>query len=284
MNERILKSDQTKEGEQIVVNARQLVETFHLPGPDDEELPAEQASEVADETADDEDYMLPSDKAKSEAERIVGEAEQMAQEIASQAEAEASKKIEATEVEVEQLISMTMRDLESQRETLEREARERVEAEYRERYLAAVTALEAAAAELRNEHEEYLKQIEPPAQRLVLAIARQLLGRELSRSPEFVAALIARACQLIKPDQVVTVDVHPATFMLLSEDELLGDALREAGIKPRLVDLSIDEALEPGQFRAHLAGLSIDYDLSEVLAELISELEERFSQPDVEPA
>ncbi|MBN2081984.1 hypothetical protein JW859_07235 [bacterium] len=283
MNERILKSDQTKEGERIVVNARQLVETFRVPGPDDEDLPGEPALSD-DAPADDEEYLLPSDRAKNEAERIVGEAEQMAQDIAAQAEAEATKKIEETEAEVEQLISQTMRELESQREVLEREARERAEAEYRERYLAAVTALEGAAAQLRREHEEYLKQIEQPAQRLVLAIARQLLGRELSQSPEFVAALIARACQLIKPDQVVTVDVHPATFMLLSEDDLLSDALRAAGIKPALVDLALDEALEPSQFKAHLAGLSIDYDLPEILAELITELEERFGQPDVEPA
>jgi len=166
-------------------------------------------------------------------------------------------------------------DLESQRETLEREARERVEAEYRERYLAAVTALEAAAAELRNEHEEYLKQIEPPAQRLVLAIARQLLGAELSRSPEFVAGLIARAFQLMKPQQVVHVALDVETHRRLEEDELLTGTLRRAGIKSELVEIKADEALAPGQFTAEVAGMSVDYDLDEVIAELTTQIEQR---------
>ncbi len=93
---------------------------------------------------------------------------------------------------------------------MERETRSLLEAEYRERYLAAVTALEDAAAELRTGQEAYLAQLERPAFELVLAIARQLLGSELSRAPRFIGRMIAEAFLLLKPEQVAAVAVHPA--------------------------------------------------------------------------
>jgi hypothetical protein len=98
---------------------------------------------------------------------------------------------------------------------------------------------------------------------------------ELERSPEFVAELICKAFDLLKAQKAVVVRVHPGTFHRLSEDELLRNVLREAGISSELVELEIDEALEPDQFSATVNNVSVRYDLSQALAEMIVNLEQR---------
>lgn len=269
MAERILKGEQAKQGDKIVVAARQLA-ARRAATADDQPLqrPAQPPADGgASETG--------VDPALSEAERIVADAEQMAQEIAQQAEHEASRKREELESEIEQLIDSTTRELETQRESIERETRQRVEAEYRERYLAAITVLEQAAADLRTQRERYLDEIEQPAFQLVLAVARQLLMREPSRSPEFIAALIGRALAILRPDRPVTVSLAPEVFALLSDDSMLVEALSSGGVEPAQVELAGSPDLQPGQFRARCDGSVVEYDLTTAVDELIQQLEDQ---------
>jgi len=278
MPERVIKGGRAFEGDEFVVIPSA---TDSVDSPPDREIPPEsnlpegtpgQADPVSDDGAE---YQLPSEKARSEAEKIRAEAEEMAQEIATQAEAEALARREKTEDELQQMMESTLKDLETQRESLERETRTRLEQEYRERYQQAIVSLEKSAADLQAKREEYLAQIEEPAMQLVLAIARRLLGAELSRSPRFVAELIGAAFHLLKPEGMVHVELHPATFHLLSEDTLLVNSLRESGINPDLVELAIDETLKPDAFRARVGGMSVDYDLDTVIDELVNHVEER---------
>jgi flagellar biosynthesis/type III secretory pathway protein FliH len=274
MKERILKGEQAKQGDQVVVAARQLSQRQFDSGHDAQSgRPSEQPS--ANPGASEQH----SAEARSAAEQIVADAEQMAQEIAEQAKQEASRKREEIESEIEQLIDSTTRELETQRESIERETRQRVEAEYRERYLAAITALEQAAADLRTRREAYLEEIEQPAFQLVLEVARQLLLREPSRTPAFVAALITRALAILKPEQLVTVSLNPDVLRTLSEDKTLSGALSAAGLSPSQVELAGDSSLQPGQFRARCDGSAVDYDLATAIAELIRQLEHQAELP-----
>jgi len=268
MKERILKGEQAKQGDKVVVAARQLSKR-QLDG--SQGASRSRAPEPTDGVSEAIDQFP--DHARSEAERIVADAEQMAQEIAQQAEHEASRKREELESEIEQLIDSTTRELVTQRESIERETRQRVEAEYRERYLAAITALEQAAADLRTRRERYLDEIERPAFQLVLEVARQLLLREPSRTPEFITELITRALLILKPEHLVTIHLHPEVLRTLSEDGMLARALSSAGMNMSQVELAGDSALQPGQFRARCDGSAVDYDLAAAIAELIRQLE-----------
>ena len=150
-----------------------------------------------------------------------------------------------------------------------------MEKQYLERYGAALRALETAGAELRTRQDDYLKDIEQPAFSLVLAVARQVLGAELARPQAYVGPLIARAFSLLKPEQVVVVALHPATFNAVTSDPTLLSALPAAGISVKRVELTIDESLKPDQFSARINGVSIDFDLSASLAKVLAHLEER---------
>jgi len=261
MAERILKRERTRKGDEFTVAAQQVA-------------PAELNGDVGPPAAQLEGE-AGSGENPDQAEQLLVKAEQQAQSIAGRAEADAQKLRRQADEEARQLREAAAAELAQKRRVMEGEIRRELETQYGERYSAAVTALEAAAADLRQRQEQYLDQIEQPALNLVLAIARQLLGAELSRSPEFVAGLIARAFQLMKPQQVVHVALDVETHRRLEEDELLTGTLRRAGIKSELVEIKADEALAPGQFTAEVAGMSVDYDLDEVIAELTTQIEQR---------
>lgn len=265
MQDRIIKGGRSVEGDEFVVSI------CRTGTPPPEEADAQPAPEV-DAAAGEQQL---SAQALDAAERIRSEAEQMASEIAQQARAAAERQRAQTEDELAELMETTLRELETQRENIERETRTKLEQEYRDRYRQAVAALEAAAAGLGTHRDAYLAEIEQPAFNLVLAIARQLLGAELTRSPRFIAEMIKEAYKLLRPENVVQVALHPATFHLLSEDALLTGVLREAGIAVDRVELTIDETLKPAAFTARLGGVCVDYDLDTAIAELAEHLAQR---------
>jgi hypothetical protein len=140
MTDRILKGEQSKQGDNIVVSAREL--RSRQPGPS--ESPA--LPRTQPRAAGDGGTLKPAPEHRlSEAERIVADAEQMAQEIAQQAEVEACRKREELESEIEQLLDSTTREMETQRAGLEREQWQRIEAEYRARYFRPPRLDQAAA-------------------------------------------------------------------------------------------------------------------------------------------
>jgi len=212
---------------------------------------------------------------QSVAERLVNEAQQQAAELREVAESEIEQLKQRTQEELEQQRQQVERDLSEQRSQLEQQVRAELEQRYQERYAAAVSALEQAASKLGSSQAECLKETEQSAFQLTLAIAKQLLGQELDRAPDFIARLITKAFELLKPAQAATVKLAPVTFQRLAEDDLLQSALAEAGISLSLVDLAIDESLSPGQFAVELGGSNISYDLDQALTELIADLEQR---------
>lgn len=201
-------------------------------------------------------------EARYEAAAILARARDESQKITAEAQAEAARFRDAAE-----------REINARREALEREVAAALGSEYAGRYLAAICALEAAAQELRDGRREQLKALEQDAFQLVLAIARQLLGAEPERNPGFLAALIARAFLLLNPDQAAQVHLHPETYERLTQDPLLLEALGEAGIRPERIALEPDQTLSPDQFSLRVNGVSIDYDLTESLGEIIEHLE-----------
>lgn len=295
---RILKKSQVKEGGEFVVSARKLpqhdqpVEDEFAPGPETEEtdpdpFAAAERTELTDEnqTVSDEHDGHTGIEAGSEQPEIA-ETESQAAQVLRDAETRAGEIIERAEVKAAEITEQAAAratatterveaELEKRRESLEAEIRSQVEGEFKERYQSAISVLERSAKQLDTLRDEYLESIQQPAMNLVLAIAHHLLQQELSRHPEFIARLIAMSFEMLKPSEIATVKVNPATFFVLSEDELLNNALREAGIDLELVDLAIDESQAPAGFSTEINGLSVEYNLEELMVELIQHLEHR---------
>lgn len=275
MSGKVLKAGQAQAGDAIILNARllpRLDAAGYIDDADTEELePGYGVTGLGEDTPE-------IFEAKSQAQEILDLASAQANRIISAAEDEGSQILADAQEQAAALIQSTTTELDAKRAEMERSLHQQLSAQYSQRYLAAVTALEAAAQDLRAKQEEYLEQIEQPAFQLVLAIAKQLIGGELNRAPELLGAMVAQAFHLLKPEQVALVAVHPQTFECLAMDEMLNSALNQAGIKPERVELEIDETLRPDQFSLRLGGMRLDYDLSAAIAEMIEHLEERSRQ------
>ena len=197
----------------------------------------------------------------------------MAAEIADQAAQEASEIKERTTEEINRMRAEAEEELAARRAMLEQQVRSELTKEYQERYLKSLQALEGAATEIKRNQEQYLTAMESPAFELVLGIARQVLGRELSDAARSLPALIAQAFHLLKPQQALTVRVAPATFQQLTDSELFTEALASAGVRLERVELEIDPALGEGQFHAESAGSYIECDLPALLEEVTEHLQ-----------
>lgn len=276
MSGKVLKAGQAQAGDAVVLSARLLarLDTEDYADGDNATDIARGFGSPGQVEEDPELY-----EAKSQAQQIVDLALGQAHQTLSTAQAQARQTISDAQAQAAALIQSTQEELDAKREALEDSVRQQLCTEYSERYVAAVTALEAAASELYAKQAEYLGQIEQPAFQLVLAIARQLIGGELSRAPEFIGAMIAQAFHLLKPEQVAVVSVNPQTFQLLVVDEMLNVALSQAGIMSERVELAIDETLVPGQFSMRINGMHLDYDLQAAIDQMIEHLELRSLQP-----
>jgi flagellar biosynthesis/type III secretory pathway protein FliH len=210
--------------------------------------------------------------AQSAAEQIKAEAQQQAAELVAQAAQAAEALRNQAEEEAAQLLQAAEDSVAQREAQLEQRIRQQLAQEFQERYLKSLQALEGAAADLDKRQEEYLEAIEQPAFELVLAVARQVLGRELADPAGSLPALIAQAFQLLRPQQPLQVFVSPATFQSLAESELFADALARGGVRPERIELEIDSALGEGQFRAESAGSYIACDLPALMEELSAHL------------
>ena len=136
---------------------------------------------------------------------------------------------------------------------------ERVE---RERLRGAVEAAERALDALRAGEARWTGAIEENVCALAVAVARQIVGRELRADPEMVAELVRRALQEFPVDQPLVIRVHPADLATISETaggtagvtagrsaRWLGDGrVRPGGCvvegRDRIIDGRVDTALE----------------------------------------
>jgi flagellar biosynthesis/type III secretory pathway protein FliH len=217
----------------------------------------------------------PSAVAERAADRILAEARAHRESLLNSAAEEAQAAKAQMERELAAMQEAAELELAEQRVALVDGLRREIEQEFSGRYGAALEQLERAAGALAEQQARYVAEIEQPALQLVLCIARQLLGGELSRSPEFLARLIGDALTQLRPQPAAQVSLNPATLELLLRDELLASVLRTRGINLDQVELQAASNLRPDQFELHAGMALISFDLQQKAAELTAALEER---------
>jgi flagellar biosynthesis/type III secretory pathway protein FliH len=129
------------------------------------------------------------------------------------------------------------------------------------RLRTAAHAAEAALAELRERDEKWTATMEPNIAALAVAIARQLVGRELAADGEIVTGLVKAALAEFPIDQTVRLRVHPGDLETLTSTDAhlslvegrqaswIADATLTPGSclvegRDRIIDGRVDTALE----------------------------------------
>jgi len=268
----VLKAHQAQAGEGVRIEPRApAIVPYELAGAEDEGTLSELHDSLRLDPA--------AAAAERTAERILAEAKAQREALLSGLQDEARQAREGMERELATLQEAAELELVEQRAQVVEGLRAELDAQYRERYVAALTQLEQAAADLAEKQATYLKEIEQPAFGLVLSIARQLLASELSHSPEVLGRLIAAALQLLQPQHSAVVAVSPAAFHLLTADDLLGGVLAARGMSLEHIELTINPALNADQFELQAGAARVSYDLSAKTAELIERLTQRSGAP-----
>jgi flagellar assembly protein FliH len=91
---------------------------------------------------------------------------------------------------------------------------------------SAVQAAQKALDEIREGEVRWSGAIEENICALSVAVARQLIGRELETRPETVVTLVRRALAEFPVDQPVRIRVNPADLAAIESGEPDGDATR----------------------------------------------------------
>lgn len=203
-------------------------------------------------------------EAKAQRDSLLDNATREAQEARERMERELAAMQEAAELE-----------LAEQRAQLVDELRRELEAQYASRYLSALTQLESAAAHLREQTQAMLKTLEIPALNLVLHIAHQLLGVELSQQPAILTGLIARAFASLQPQPSAVLELHPQVLDQLTRDSLLADSLASSGFRLEQIELRSNPALRHDQFELQAGMARISFDFTAQAWQLIAEVEKQ---------
>lgn len=119
---------------------------------------------------------------------------------------------------------------------------------------------EAAVALAVDECENALAR-EAECVRLAIEIARRVLGAALDREPELVAELARRACEGLRREA-------PLRLEVASSDASRAGAIRSALGEWPVVEIVVDERLAPGSCVAHCNGVRVDASLETQLAVL----------------
>lgn len=136
------------------------------------------------------------------------------------------------------------------REDATREERARAD----ERCRTALQAVARAAAHLESIASEFSRDRERDLQAVALAVARSLVRRELSASPEILGELVTRAIELLPLDQTLEVRVHPDDMRTLGDNL---DALVPPGRSVKLQWIA-DAAVDRGGFLVESPARIID--------------------------
>lgn len=261
MSNQVLKSGQAEPGEEVLVEPRLPLAEAALPESDDFDV------------ATDSPIVAPAETSGTPF--LVHSAEQQAARVLAEAQAQIEEYRRRALEDMQNLRQSTEQELSQRAAKLEQQLRSEIEKKYRDRLDAALKALEGAAVQLSERQAEYLAELQLPAYALVLEIARKLLGRELSAPETYAGPLIVRAMELLKPEQVAVVAVHPAVHQALTADAAALQALPAAGISLKRIELTVDESLRPDQFEIRINGVSVGYDIPAALDELLAELATR---------
>jgi flagellar assembly protein FliH len=124
------------------------------------------------------------------------------------------------------------------------EGREQGTAEGYEKMLPALETLRGLTEALEQTHADFRHDLERGLHALAIAVARQLIQREVTTDPSIVSDLIERALDLVPHDLMLEVRLNPTDLDVLQNrlDRL------EVGGRPLNVQWIEDSSLERGSF------------------------------------
>lgn len=95
----------------------------------------------------------------------------------------------------------------------------RAEVEAEARMAGCRQALRAAADALQHAGAEQTERLAEHVQVMALAVARQLVHRVVEEDPAVVRDLVTRALELVPPDDLIKIRLHPVDFEALGLDD-----------------------------------------------------------------
>jgi flagellar assembly protein FliH len=150
-----------------------------------------------------------------------------------------------------------------------RAAREQIEAIAAARLNPALTAMQRTAAELQAAKQSWLSHWERGAVRLAVAIAGRIIRRELSRQPDISLALLREALELAAGSPTVRVCVNPEDYRALGTQMESVIATISAIGQP---EVTADAAVSRGGCRVETRFGSIDQQVESQLKRIEEEL------------
>jgi flagellar biosynthesis/type III secretory pathway protein FliH len=134
--------------------------------------------------------------------------------------------------------------------------------EMRERFVQATAALQAATAELARRDEVAIEMIEADVLALALALATDLIGRELAATPQPVRDALARSLRLVPDRGTPVARVHP------DDAEVAREVLRDDPRWTGTVDVVADVRVEPGGCVLEVGDCRIDAQVAPAIERL----------------
>ncbi|MGQ9575376.1 MAG: FliH/SctL family protein [Thermoguttaceae bacterium] len=195
--------------------------------------------------------------------------------------AQASRYLETVRQEAAKLVAQARHQAEQQAERIRARAEaegyqageaavaEMVRKQLAEQLATLMPAMQQVVTEIRNAKQAWLAHWEKSAVHVSAAIARRLIRRELSHSPEIAVALLREALELAAGSPQVRIHLNPADHQalqpqveaILKELSLLGQA-----------ELIADPEITPGGCRLETRFGVIDQQLETQLARIEEEL------------
>lgn len=142
----------------------------------------------------------------------------------------------------------------------------------------AVEALEAALGGLRERERQRDEAVVHAALSLAIAVARQLLRREIEVDPEALLPCLADAFEALPAGGEIVLALAPADLARLEAGG--AEALRGLAVRWN-ARLSQDARLRPGEARVEAAGAQVELALDPMLARVEQALRERLAPAEV---
>ena len=133
----------------------------------------------------------------------------------------------------------------------------------------ATEAMMKAAVALDSVKDEFLRDLEGSVHALAVAIARQLVQREVAGDPSITRDLVRRGLELLPQDAAIEVRLHPVDLAQLGE-ELATKASRLEGSVIRCIE---DPSLDRGSFLLESPFRLIDGRIDHALRSLYEKLQ-----------
>ncbi|MBK7996725.1 MAG: hypothetical protein IPK14_26145 [Blastocatellia bacterium] len=193
--------------------------------------------------------------ATGEAQRIIRDAQEKAQQIIESAQPE----IEAQRLQIEE----EWQRLDQERLAIEEERQSILEAAREEGYKEGFTKVNEIIYDLTEKKRDVLVQAESDMIRLSIRVAARIIGRELRQHPDTIADIVTQAIQTVRSQTKITIRVNPDDLehLVKARDQLLNRVGQS-----KIIDFQSDLKVQPG-------GCIIESDAGVVNAQLKTQLE-----------